>query len=47
MRFYATTLFSLFQSGLIFREIRLRRIFTMVQHTRNDIFQKMRRLMFS
>ena len=47
MRFYATTLFSLFQSDLILREIRLRRIFAMVQHTRNDIFQKMRRLMFS
>ena len=31
MRFYATTLFSLFQSGLIFREIRLRRIFTIAE----------------
>ncbi len=31
MRFYATTLFSLFQSGLIFREICLRRIFTIAE----------------
>ena len=31
MRFYATTLFSLFQSGLILREIRLRRIFTIAE----------------
>ena len=31
MRFYATTLFSLFQSGLIFRELCLRRIFTIAE----------------